>query len=194
MKFKLSILVFLIVTIFSISCDSKEIDSKSKDLDNDISDEIVNNNLDRLDIEEDLTLINYTDESNSFSLNFPDTWKVVTSMAQLFEVFKDSLSMESSIAPVLFAIDEASGDNIFVTLEFTELYEDKPQLIDVNEYANKEVGKLREALFESESSANQNIIQNEVKFEDGTYGYRIEIYHTEVPLLQILYILCKIYL
>ena len=189
MKFKLSILVFLIVTIFSISCDSKEIDSKSKDLDNDISDEIVNNNLDRLDIEEDLTLINYTDESNSFSLNFPDTWKVVTSMAQLFEVFKDALSMESSIAPVLFAIDEASGDNIFVTLEFTELYEDKPQLIDVNEYANKEVEKLREALFESESSANQNIIQNEVKFEDGTYGYRIEIYHTEVPLLQILYIL-----
>ena len=30
MKFKLSILVFLIVTIFSISCDSKEIDSTYK--------------------------------------------------------------------------------------------------------------------------------------------------------------------
>ena len=91
MKFKLSILVFLIVTIFSISCDSKEIDSKSKDLDNDISDEIVNNNLDRLDIEEDLTLINYTDESNSFSLglrifsNSPD---------KIFKTKLESLSLE----------------------------------------------------------------------------------------------------
>ena len=189
MKFKLSILVLLIVTTFSISCDSKEIDSKSKDLANNTSDEIANNTSDSFDVNEDLTLITYTDESKSFSFDFPDNWKVITSMAQLFEVFKDSLSMESSIAPVLFAIDQSSGDNIFVTLEFTELYQDKPQLIDVNEYANKEVEKLRKSLFESESIASQNIIQTEVKFEDGSYGYRIEIYHTEVPLLQILYIL-----
>ena len=182
MKFKLSILVFLIVTTFSISCDSKEIA-------NNTSDEIANNTSDSLDVNEDLTLITYTDESKSFSFDFPDNWKVVTSMAQLFEVFKDSLSMESSIAPVLFAIDESSGDNIFVTLEFTELYQDKPQLIDVSEYTNNEVEKLSKYLFESESIASQNIIQTEVKFEDGSYGHRIEIYHTEVPLFQILYIL-----
>ncbi|MBN19580.1 MAG: hypothetical protein CL758_08925 [Chloroflexi bacterium] len=193
MKFKYNILLLIIIIIFSFSCASDEIDAN---LDNNSLSELPNQDLTsveenklELKVDDNVPSITYTDESETFSFDIPAKWRVVTSMAQLFDVFKDSLNMQSSIAPVLFGIDQESGDNIFVTLEFTELYQDKPQIIDIDDYTAKEVEKLTKVLFQSEEIANENIIQSKIQLDDGSYGNRIEIYHTEVPLLQILYVL-----
>jgi len=199
MKFKLCFTVLLIFILFAISCVTQKLELNSLELNDNKDENIVpktestlqdlSENKDRNIDTKNLTLTTYTDESESFSFDMPPEWKVVTAIDQLFEIFKDSLDMQSTIVPVLFGIDESSGDNIFATLEFSELYQDEPQLIDIIEYTSIEIEKLKKVLFESESDANQNIIQTEVELDDGSYGFRIEIHHTEVPLLQIMYVL-----
>jgi hypothetical protein len=83
----------------------------------------------------------FTDDSDSFSVSVPSNWEV--------EKDADSLSLLNptiGVAALFFAVDESTGYNVMVLGDFRELFEQEPQLIDINQYVESQMDDLQESV------------------------------------------------